>query len=89
MTSSNQENTYYESAWRLMWAGSAMIVLGVALFVMGLLALPAYLGLIGAGAGAAVGLGVYLAKVGMRRQRNAAWHPANTAFLADRTRPGR
>jgi hypothetical protein len=62
---------------RLIWAGSAMIVLGVALSVIGLLALPAYLGPIGVGAAALAGNGYGLAMRGMRRQANTAF-PAST-----------
>lgn len=56
-----------------MRVGSAMIVLGLSLFVLGLLALRAYLGFIGVGVGAVIGLGFALRAKGIRRQRDI--HP--------------
>lgn len=60
----------YAAAMRLMWAGSAVIVAAVALFVTGLLLARAYLVPIGAAAGAAAGFGISLIRVSARRRRN-------------------
>lgn len=60
----------YEAAWRLMWAGAAVIVTAVAAFVAGFLLARAYLVPVGAAAGSAAGFGISLVRVSARRRRN-------------------
>jgi hypothetical protein len=73
MTGINHRRPHYTAAVRLQWTGSTMIVLGVAVFVIGLLVFPAHLVFVAQVlGGAAAGLGVALVRVGMWRQKNAA-----------------
>jgi hypothetical protein len=73
VTTGNHKHAGFEASMRLPWAGSALIVLAVAFFVLGLVELRADLVYVGAIAGAVAGLGVLLAKVAFLRQRNM--HP--------------
>ena len=68
--SSNQQRAEFEKSVRSMWTGSAMIVVGAALFVSVLLAMPYYFLLVAA---ALIGVGIGMVRVEMRRQRGM--HP--------------